>query len=62
LLAQGYRTVEDLLSISIEDLEDVGFFKLGHQKRLLLGMRRIKELKRGQLPLQQQIQVQVNLS
>jgi hypothetical protein len=40
--------VEDLLSISIEDLEDVGFFKLGHQKRLLLGMRRIKELRRGQ--------------
>jgi hypothetical protein len=44
---QGYRTVEDLLSISIEDLEDVGFFKLGHQKRLLLGMRRVRELKRG---------------
>ncbi len=54
---QGYRTVEDLLSISIEDLEDVGFFKLGHQKRLLLGMRRVRELKRGMATHVAQVQV-----
>ncbi len=57
LPVQGYRTVEDLLSISIEDLEDVGFFKLGHQKRLLLGMRRVRELKRGMPTHVAQVQV-----
>ena len=47
LLEQGYSSVKDVLSISIEDLEDVGFFMLGHQKRLLLGIKRIKELRSG---------------
>ena len=47
LLEQGYNSVKDVLSISIEDLEDVGFFMLGHQKRLLLGIKRIKELRSG---------------
>ena len=37
--AQGYSSVSDALSISIEDLEDIGFYQLGHQKRLLLGLR-----------------------
>ena len=50
LLAQGYNTVKDVLSISIEDLEDIGFFMLGHQKRLLLGIRRVKELRSGKRP------------
>jgi len=43
---QGYRHVPDLLNISIEDLEDIGFFRLGHQKRLLLGIKKVKELKK----------------
>ena len=47
---QGYNSVKDVLSISIEDLEDVGFFMLGHQKRLLLGIKRIKELRSGKKP------------
>ena len=50
LLSQGYNTVKDVLAISIEDLEDVGFFMLGHQKRLLLGIKRIKELRSGKKP------------
>ena len=50
LVEQGYTTVKDVLSISIEDLEDIGFFMLGHQKRLLLGIRRVKELKSGRRP------------
>ena len=41
ILLQGYRTVEDVLKISIEDLEDIGFFKLGHQKRLFLGIKKV---------------------
>ena len=47
LAAQGYNNVKDVLSISIEDLEDIGFFMLGHQKRLLLGIKRLKELRSG---------------
>ena len=39
LRAQGYSKVKDALSISIEDLEDIGFYQLGHQKRLLLRLR-----------------------
>ena len=50
LLSQGYNSVKDVLAISIEDLEDVGFFMLGHQKRLLLGIKRIKELRSGKKP------------
>ena len=49
LLSQGYHQVKDVLAISIEDLEDIGFYMLGHQKRLLLGIRRIKELRTGKL-------------
>ena len=44
---QGYFTVDDVVQISIEDLEDVGLYKLGHQKRLLLAIKRVKELKSG---------------
>ena len=50
LLAQGYTQVKDVLSISIEDLEDIGFYQLGHQKRLLLGIRRVKEVRGGKFP------------
>lgn len=50
-LFQGYRKVDDLLDISIEDLEDIGFYRLGHQKRLLLGIKKVKDLKKlGQGP------------
>ena len=34
------------MTISIEDLEDIGFYRLGHQKRLLLGIKKVKELKK----------------
>ena len=49
LLSQGYSSVKDVQSISIEDLEDIGFYQLGHQKRLLLGIKRVKELGTGKL-------------
>ena len=49
LLSQGYSSVKDVLSISIEDLEDIGFYQLGHQKRLLLAIKRVKELRTGKL-------------
>jgi hypothetical protein len=44
------------LKISIEDLEDIGFYRLGHQKRLLLGIKKVRELKKlGQVPRQFQL-------
>ena len=33
-----------MLQISVEDLEDIGFYKLGHQKRLLLAIKKVKEI------------------
>jgi hypothetical protein len=47
LWTQGYASLEEVAQISVEDLEDVGIFKLGHQKRFLLGIRRIKDLRSG---------------
>ena len=47
LESQGYSAVQEVATISIEDLEDTGFYRLGHQKRLTLGIRRLKELSRG---------------
>ena len=47
LANQGYLTIDDLVQISIEDLEDIGIYRLGHQKRLLLAIKRAKDLKAG---------------
>ena len=47
LASQGYLTIDDLIQISIEDLEDIGIYRLGHQKRLLLAIKRAKDLKSG---------------
>jgi len=65
LMSQGYTTVQEVATISIEDLEDTGFYRLGHQKRLVLGMRKVKDLSRGRTPAafdyyqqQQQFQMQ----
>lgn len=33
LRSQGYSTLKQMCDICVEDLEDVGIFKLGHQKR-----------------------------
>ena len=59
LANQGYLTIDDLVQISIEDLEDIGIYRLGHQKRLLLAIKRAKDLKAGrriaQYPQQQHV-------
>lgn len=47
LVSQGYSSVQEVATISIEDLEDTGFYRLGHQKRLTLGIRKLKELSRS---------------
>ena len=47
LAQQGYTTIQDICTVSIEDLEDIGVYKLGHQKRLLLAIKKIKEINQG---------------
>lgn len=47
LLDQGYQTVDDVTQLTWEDLEEVGIVKLGHQKKLMLAIKRIKDIKAG---------------
>lgn len=47
LLAQGYRQVRDVAQLPWEDMEDIGIVKLGHQKKLLLAIKRIKDILSG---------------
>ncbi|XP_050421815.1 uncharacterized protein LOC126834142 isoform X3 [Adelges cooleyi] len=49
LEAQGYSTIDDVTQLTWEDLEDIGIVKLGHQKRLLLAIKRVKDIKAGKL-------------
>uniref|UniRef100_A0A182JF16 SAM domain-containing protein n=1 Tax=Anopheles atroparvus TaxID=41427 RepID=A0A182JF16_ANOAO len=49
LLEQGFRTVQDVTVLTWEDLEELGIVRLGHQKRLLLAIERIKDITSGRL-------------
>ncbi|XP_062539162.1 uncharacterized protein LOC134207464 [Armigeres subalbatus] len=49
LLAQGYETVNDVTQLTWEDLEDIGIVKLGHQKKILLAIKRVKDIISGKL-------------
>ena len=44
LQAQGYSTIHQVLRVCVEDLEDIGFYQLGHQKRLMLAIKKVKDL------------------
>ena len=44
--------LSQVININIEDLEDAGFYKLGHQKRLVLGVKKLASLLREQKPPQ----------
>ncbi|CAH0385482.1 unnamed protein product [Bemisia tabaci] len=46
---QGYETIQDVTQLTWEDLEDIGIVKLGHQKRLMLAIKRVKDLKAGKV-------------
>lgn len=50
LLAQGYATVLDVTQLPWEDMEDIGIFKLGHQKKILLAIKRVKDILSGKWP------------
>lgn len=47
LLEQGYHTVDDVTQLTWEDLEEFGIVKLGHQKKIMLAIKRIKDIKAG---------------
>ncbi|XP_054593711.1 caskin-1 [Nothobranchius furzeri] len=44
----GYENIEFVSDISLEDLQEIGITKLGHQKKLMLGVARLRELQRGE--------------
>ncbi|XP_028445422.1 caskin-1 [Perca flavescens] len=47
LVQNGYENIDFISDISLEDLQEIGITKLGHQKKLMLGVKRLKELQRG---------------
>ncbi|XP_054634851.1 caskin-1 isoform X2 [Dunckerocampus dactyliophorus] len=47
LVQNGYENIDFISDISLEDLQEIGITKLGHQKKLMLGVRRLKDLQRG---------------
>lgn len=55
LQRQGYHTVEDVTTLAWEDLEDIGIVKLGHQKKVLLAIRRVQDLRAGKRILPPQV-------
>ncbi|XP_068583192.1 caskin-1 isoform X3 [Cebidichthys violaceus] len=48
LVQNGYENIDFISDISLEDLQEIGITKLGHQKKLMLGVKRLKELQRGE--------------
>ncbi|MEQ2231469.1 hypothetical protein ILYODFUR_000732 [Ilyodon furcidens] len=48
LVQNGYENIDFVSDISLEDLQEIGISKLGHQRKLMLGVKRLKELQRGE--------------
>lgn len=46
-LEQGYQTIDDVTQLAWEDLEEFGIVKLGHQKKIMLAIKRIRDIKSG---------------
>ncbi|XP_069022711.1 caskin-1 isoform X4 [Embiotoca jacksoni] len=46
LVQNGYENIDFISDISLEDLQEIGITKLGHQKKMMLGVKRLKELQR----------------
>lgn len=44
---EGFQSVRDMTKLNEEDLEDIGIIKLGHQKKILLAIKRVKEILNG---------------
>ncbi|GFS59152.1 caskin-1, partial [Nephila pilipes] len=50
LCQQNYNTIDKVTDLTWEDLEDIGIQKLGHQKRILLAIKRIEDINHGRRP------------
>lgn len=49
LVSSGYDSMGLVADLTWEELQEIGVNKLGHQKKLMLGVRRLAELRRGLL-------------
>lgn len=47
LKQQNYTSVEQMTQLTWEDLEDIGITKLGHQKKVMLAIKRAKDIMAG---------------
>ncbi|UJR15770.1 hypothetical protein I4U23_002704 [Adineta vaga] len=47
LIKQNYRQLSDIMNIAWEDLEEIGITRLGHQKRFMLGVKRLIDIEKG---------------
>ncbi|XP_054879072.1 caskin-1-like isoform X5 [Poeciliopsis prolifica] len=48
LVQNGYENIDFVSDITLEDLQEIGIAKLGHQKKLMLGVKKLKELQGGE--------------
>nr|XP_027199757.1 GATA zinc finger domain-containing protein 7-like [Dermatophagoides pteronyssinus] len=55
LCQQGYTTIDHVLQLTWEDLEDVGINKLGHQKKILLAIKKTKSIKSSSIDMNDSI-------
>ncbi|KAG5668770.1 hypothetical protein PVAND_016697 [Polypedilum vanderplanki] len=46
---EGFQSVRDMTKLNEEDLEDIGIVKLGHQKKILLAIKRVKDILSGKV-------------
>lgn len=47
LCQQGYDTIDRVTDLAWEDLEEIGIQKLGHQKKIMLAIKRIRDINSG---------------
>ncbi|XP_056405801.1 caskin-2 [Hyla sarda] len=47
LLENGYESLNSVTELTWEDLQEIGIHRLGHQKKLLLGVKRLLDLQKG---------------
>lgn len=52
LCSEGYETIDKVCTLTWEDLEEIGIIKLGHQKRLLIGIEKLRKYERQQKEIQ----------
>ncbi|XP_062470767.1 caskin-1 isoform X2 [Pezoporus occidentalis] len=49
LVENGYENIDFITDITWEDLQEIGITKLGHQKKLMLAVKKLAELQRAEM-------------